>query len=180
MKATGIVRRVDELGRVVIPKEIRKTLRISSGDPMEIFTEQDKILLKKYSPIKSLDGSAKKFADSLAEMSGKTAAVCDTDVVVACAGDRDLADLRVSKELEKVMRDRHVLVINASEGGACIKMTQDGDGPCFSQVIAPIVIEGDCMGACILYSSVENDDMKEIDVKLAKMAADLLSRQLAE
>ena len=92
MKATGIVRRIDELGRVVIPKEIRRTLRIKEGDPLEIFTDRDELMLKKYSPIATLERFSEATARSLNDLSGKLAAICDTDEVLFAYGDgkRDL------------------------------------------------------------------------------------------
>lgn len=88
MKETGIVRRIDELGRVVIPKEIRKTLRIKEGDPLEIFTDRDELMMKKYSPVQSMGEFAESFAESLAEVSECVIAVFDTDVVLYLAGGR--------------------------------------------------------------------------------------------
>lgn len=87
MKATGIVRRIDDLGRVVIPKEIRRTLRIREGDPLEIFTDREgEIILKKYSPIGELGTLAKLYAESLAQTLGCTVCITDTDQVVAASG----------------------------------------------------------------------------------------------
>lgn len=87
MKATGIVRRIDDLGRVVIPKEIRKTLRIKEGTPLEIFTDREgEIILKKYSPIGELNVFAKEYAEALAQSSGMVACITDHDQVVAAAG----------------------------------------------------------------------------------------------
>ncbi len=181
MKATGIVRRIDDLGRVVIPKEIRKTLRLSSGDPLEIFTECDELLLKKYSPIKSLDGFAKRFAECLASAGGCAAAVCDTDSVIACSGGgREMAGKRISKDLERVMRNGRVLVVNVLEGGTAVSLTNEEEKPCLSQVIAPVSVDGDCIGACILFSFDEQSRMRETDVKIAKLGAELLARSFCE
>ena len=87
MKATGIVRRIDELGRVVIPKEIRKTLRIKEGDPLEIYTDRDELLFKKYSPIASFENYSEGFTKSLNAVSEKAAVICDTDTVVSATGN---------------------------------------------------------------------------------------------
>ena len=87
MKATGIVRRIDDLGRVVIPKEIRRTLRIREGDPLEIFTDREgEIILKKYSPIGELSAFAAQYADSLAQTSERLVCICDMDQIVAASG----------------------------------------------------------------------------------------------
>ncbi len=177
MKATGIVRRIDELGRVVIPKEIRKTLRLSSGDPLEIFTDRDELLFKKYSPIKSIDGFAQNFSAALCEISGHIAVVCDTDTVVATSGGaKDLMGKDISVELERVMRDRRSVLINTVEDGSVVAVCADDKKEYTAQVISPVVVGGDCIGACILLSNLSDARMRETDVKLAKMGADLLAR----
>lgn len=180
MKATGIVRRIDELGRVVIPKEIRKTLRLSSGDPLEIYTDKDELLFKKYSPIKSIDGFADEFASALSDISGQVAAVCDTDTIIACRGAKELTGKRISREIEKIMRDRRAIVINAEDGGSPVNLTSDGEKTSTAQVIAPVIASGDCIGACVLFTFESGARMKETDVKLAKMGADLLARRFSE
>ena len=109
MKATGIVRRIDELGRVVIPKEIRRTQRIRRGDPLEIFTTGDgEVIFKKYSPVGELQGVAVQYAEVLSRSFALTAFVADRDRILAAAGSgrRDLADRSVSQPLEKVMESR--------------------------------------------------------------------------
>jgi AbrB family transcriptional regulator (stage V sporulation protein T) len=181
MKATGIVRRIDELGRVVIPKEIRKTLRLSSGDPLEIFTERDELLFKKYSPIKSIDGFASQFAEGLSEISGHVAVVCDTDSVISTAGGgKEIMGRRISPELEQIIRDRRTVVVNTLEGGNAVQLTVEDEKLYVAQVISPVIVEGDVIGACILYSYSNEVRMRETDLKLAKMGADLLARRFSE
>ena len=93
MKATGIVRRIDDLGRVVIPKEIRRTLRIREGDPLEIYTERDgEVIFKKYSPMGDLTELAAQICESIVKNTGHIAAVSDRDSIIAVAGasKRDL------------------------------------------------------------------------------------------
>ena len=100
MKATGIVRRIDDLGRVVIPKEIRRTLRIREGDPLEIFTDREgEIILKKYSPIGELAAFAGMYADSLAKEAGCLVCICDMDQVVAASGNGNLLHRSFAKEM---------------------------------------------------------------------------------
>ena len=109
MKATGIVRRIDDLGRVVIPKEIRRTLRIREGDPLEIFTAREgEIILKKYSPISELSSFAKEYAESLAVTCGATVCVTDHDQIIAAsgAGKKELQDKYVSKQLDRIFKER--------------------------------------------------------------------------
>ena len=111
MKATGIVRRIDELGRVVIPKEIRSTLRLKSGDPLEIFTDRDELMLKKYSPIASLEKFSEGTAKSLSDLSGHIAVICDTDGVLHASGrgQREFDGKNLSNNMEKIMREKKKL-----------------------------------------------------------------------
>ena len=155
MKATGIVRRIDDLGRVVIPKEIRRTLRIREGDPLEIFVDRDgEVILKKYSPIGELGEFAKEYADSLFEATGHIAAIADRDQIIAIAG--------ASKKdyLNKPI-------------GAAIEQVQ-------SQIIAPIIAEGDAIGAVIVASKEPNVKMGELELKLAETAASFLAKQMEQ
>ena len=109
MKATGIVRRIDDLGRVVIPKEIRRTLRIREGDPLEIYTEKDgEVIFKKYSPMGDLTDFAGQICESIGKNTGHIAAVCDRDTMIAAYGvqRRELMDKHCSQELEQLMESR--------------------------------------------------------------------------
>ena len=113
MKATGIVRRIDDLGRVVIPKEIRRTLRIKEGTPLEIFTDKEgEVILKKYSPIGELSVFAKEYAESLAQTTGMIACITDHDQVVAASGQgsRELMGKAISKELDRVITERNEML----------------------------------------------------------------------
>ena len=117
MKATGIVRRIDDLGRVVIPKEIRKTLKIKEGTPLEIFTDREgQIILKKYSPIGELNNFAEEYAEALVQTTGLTACITDRDVVVAAAGSgsRELDGKEISMELDEVISGRETRLINGN------------------------------------------------------------------
>ena len=103
MKATGIVRRIDDLGRVVIPKEIRRTMRIREGDPLEIYTDRDgEVIFKKYSPIGELNGFASEYAETLYKTAGMPIFVCDRDAVIAVSGasKREYMDRKISKALD--------------------------------------------------------------------------------
>ena len=120
MKATGIVRRIDDLGRVVIPKEIRRTLRIKEGTPLEIFTDKEReIILKKYSPIGELNLFAKEYAEALAQATGMVACITDHDQVVAAAGQRsrEFAGKEISRELDRVISDREMRCFHSGERG---------------------------------------------------------------
>ena len=109
MKATGIVRRIDDLGRVVVPKEIRRTLRIREGDPLEIFTDKEgEIILKKYSPMGELGTFAQQYVDAVAATLGKTVAICDRDQIIAAYGSlkKEILGLPLHKGLEEVIHNR--------------------------------------------------------------------------
>ena len=111
MKATGVVRRIDDLGRIVIPKEIRKTLRIKEGDPLEIFTDREgQVILKKYSPIGELSEFAAGYAETLSKTTGHIACITDKDTIIAVSGGskKEFLEQDVSKELEQLMEDKEV------------------------------------------------------------------------
>lgn len=177
MKATGIVRRIDELGRVVIPKEIRRTLRIKEGDPLEIFTDRDELMLKKYSPIATLEKFSKATARSLNDLSGKLAVICDTDGILHAYGDgkKDLDGKPLSEDMDRIMRERRSYIANAAEGGDIVPLTNE-EG-ITAQVIVPIVSGGDCLGAVAVLSKEEGAKMDGADMNLARLTADILANQ---
>jgi AbrB family transcriptional regulator (stage V sporulation protein T) len=183
LKATGIVRRIDDLGRVVIPKEIRRTLRIREGDPLEIFVDRDgEVILKKYSPIGELGDFAKEYADSLYEATDHIACISDRDTIIAVAGapKKEFLDKPISQSVERAMEERRTILNN--EPG---KSTEDGYGDeeeakFSAQVIAPIIAEGDPIGAVILLSKEPGQKMGELEVKLAETAAAFLAKQMEQ
>ncbi len=179
MKATGIVRRIDDLGRVVIPKEIRRTLRIRESDPLEIFTDREgEIILKKYSPIGELGTLAKLYAESLSQTLGCTACITDTDQVVAVSGSgrKELQDQFISKELEKLLKDRGQILAKEGEGGF-IRITSEA-GEYRDEAICSIICEGDVIGSVILLNKEEKKEFGELEQKVAQSAADFLGRQM--
>ena len=181
MKATGIVRRIDDLGRVVVPKEIRRTLRIREGDPLEIFTDREgEIILKKYSPIGELGTLAKLYAESLSQTLGCTVCITDTDQVVAASGSgkKDLQDQFVSKDLEKTIQNRAAVLGKAGEPGY-VKITPEM-GEFYSEAVCPIICEGDAIGAVAVLSRDEKKKFGEIEQKVASSAADFLGRQMGQ
>ncbi|MCI8633766.1 MAG: AbrB/MazE/SpoVT family DNA-binding domain-containing protein [Lachnospiraceae bacterium] len=178
MKATGVVRKIDDLGRIVIPKEIRKTMRVREGEPLEIFTDRNgQIILKKYSPIGDMGGFAKHYAESLAQSSGYTVCISDKDMVVAASGQgkKKLQDKDISNELEKVMQQRELHLAQSGEKGY-IPITEEGDQYA-SQVIMPIISEGNPIGAVAMLGE---HPMAESDKKLVMVAAGFLGRQMEE
>lgn len=179
MKATGIVRRIDELGRVVIPKEIRSTLRLKSGDPLEIFTDRDELMLKKYSPIASLEKFSEGTAKSLSDLSGHIAVICDTDEVLHASGrgQREYDGKSLSAKMEAILRDRKSYVANAAEGGDVIPICEGQQNEVTAQIIVPIVCNGDCLGAVALVSTEQGAKIEASACKLAQLSANILAGQ---
>ena len=186
MKATGIVRRIDDLGRIVIPKEIRRTLRIREGDPLEIFVDRDgEVILKKYSPIGELGDFAKEYADSLAEATGHIAMIADRDGVIAVSGapKKEFLNKRISAFVERIMEDRKPVLLTCSEeDGYCKESIIDHEsaGKFTSEVIAPIIAEGDPIGTVIICSREPAEAVGELELKLAETAAGFLAKQMEE
>ena len=181
MKATGIVRRIDDLGRIVVPKEIRRTLRIREGDPLEIFTDREgEIILKKYSPIGELSQFAGEYAESLAHTTGYLVLITDGDHVVAASGSgkKDFEGKPISGQLEEIIGERKSLVASDDEK-AFVKLTADDAGEYRQQAISTIICEGDAIGAVILCSREERAKMGETESKLAA-AAGFLGRQMEQ
>ena len=178
MKATGIVRRIDDLGRVVIPKEIRRTLRIREGDPLEIYTEKDgEVIFKKYSPMGDLTEFAGKICESIGKNTGHIAAICDRDTIIALSGAprRELVDKANSRELEQLMEQRKSYRYT---GEKKLSVT-DGNSSYWLAVASPILSEGDLMGAVLLLM----DDgaaflPTEAELKLLQTVSGFLGRQM--
>jgi len=181
MKATGIVRRIDDLGRVVVPKEIRRTLRIREGDPLEIFTDREgEIILKKYSPIGELSLFAKQYAEAMAQTTGQVVAIADRDQFIAVAGNgkKDLLAKSVSRELETLMTDRESIVATKGEKGYIPVSSETDDYE--QQVIAPIISEGDVIGAVMILSKDKKERFGNMELKIAGTAAAFLGRQMEQ
>ena len=182
MKATGIVRRIDDLGRVVIPKEIRRTLRIREGDPLEIFTDREgEIILKKYSPIGELGNFAKLYAESLAQTLGYLVCVTDTDQIVAAAGPgkKDFQDQLITKQLSEVISRREQFLASAGEK-KFTRVTAEQGEEIDCQVISPIICEGDTIGAVVILAKEGKKKLGETEQKLANCAAGFLGRQMEQ
>ena len=183
MKATGIVRRIDDLGRVVIPKEIRRTLRIREGDPLEIFVDREgEVILKKYSPIGELGDFAQEYVDALHDTTGHIALISDRDAVVAVAGapKKQWIDKPVPSIVERVMESRRSLLLpRPGENQVPLGEEDDEMWAFTSWVIAPIVAEGDPIGAVML-ATREDKRLGEVELKLAETAAGFLARQMEQ
>lgn len=184
MKATGIVRRIDELGRVVIPKEIRRTLRIREGDPLEIFTDREgEVILKKYSPIGELNDFSREYAVVMHQSLGHIVAICDKDVIITVAGGsrRELADKAIHEDVEKVMQSRTKVCRSVENGEQTLNITSgDDDQPYVAQVIIPILAEGDAIGAILLLSREQGVVMGQAEMKVAETAAGFIGKQMEQ
>jgi AbrB family transcriptional regulator (stage V sporulation protein T) len=182
MKATGIVRRVDDLGRLVIPKEIRRTLRIREGDPLEIFTDREgEIILKKYSPIGELGTFAGQYAESMAQATGGLVCITDCDHIIAAAGTgkKDYDGKPISKQLESIIEQRGHQVTGKEEQGF-VKITLDDNSDYQTQAISTIISEGDAIGAVALCTGEAKADAGDAIEKLVMTAAGFLGRQMEQ
>lgn len=178
MKATGIVRRIDDLGRVVIPKEIRRTMRIREGDPLEIYTSKDgEVIFKKYSLMGDLEDLAEQFCEALSKNAGLAAAICDRDSVIAVSGGgkRELIEKRISPDIEKLLEDRKTYTHAKNE--RCVFVT-DGNDKYFALIAVPVLTEGDVMGCVLFIADSEEQRAGETEIKLAQTVAAFLGKHM--
>ena len=182
MKATGITRKIDELGRIVIPKEIRRTLRIREGTPLEIFTEKNgEIILRKYSPMGELMTFASQYADSLAQTTGMMVCITDLEQVIAAAGGakKDFFGKEISEKLDQLMQDR-MQSQAAPEEKRYVPIINENVAEKTYQTICPIICQGDVIGSVILLAKDSRTKMGETEKKLTYCAAGFLGRQMEE
>ena len=182
MKATGIVRRIDDLGRIVIPKEIRRTMRIREGDPMEIFTSREgEILLKKYSPVGELGEFASSIAEAIAQTLGELVCITDRDYIIAAAGSgkKEYEGKLLDTELQTAIDNRCNQVI-AENKTAFIKITADDMQTYESQAIVTILSHGDCIGAVVILSKNKSRSQDELLLQLARTVASFLGKHMEQ
>lgn len=180
MKATGIVRRIDDLGRVVIPKEIRRTMRIREGEPMEIFTGREgEIVLKKYSPIEELGSLAHEYVQAAAQTIGNLVCVTDHDTVVAAAGNRqqEYQGKCISEELDALISQRQSLWKRDKDYGK-IPIVDKDEMTFGAQMIVPILAAGDAIGSVSILGKKDGSDFSEADKKIVMVAAKFLGQQM--
>lgn len=184
MKATGIVRRIDELGRVVIPKEIRRTLRIREGDPLEIFTDREgEVILKKYSPIGELGEFARQFAESLNKSLGHIACIADRDTILATSGatKKEYMDKALNDAVEQLMNERKNHQADLRTGGMIPITVEEEDASGYTgQTVVPIISEGEPIGAVLLLTRESGATMGETELKSAKTAANFMGKQMEQ
>ncbi len=176
MKATGIVRRIDDLGRVVIPKEIRRTMRIREGDPLEIYTNSGgEVIFKKYSPIGELSDFAVQYAEALAQGTHLPVIICDRDHCVAAAGisKKEVLERRVTPSLENIMEDRRSVCYSDENSFQALEGVKRN-----IRIGVPIINAGDVSGAVVFIEDEKGSAATESDVKLASVAAAFLGSQV--
>ena len=177
MKATGIVRRIDDLGRVVIPKEIRRTMRIREGDPLEIYTSRDgEVIFKKYSMLGGLEEFAVQLCETMSRSTGRICAITDRDSVIAVAGGgrRELQGRDLSPELEQVLEGRGIYQY---DGEGTVPVVREEDGLVVS-VAAPILSEGDLLGSVLFIAPAPGEPPDEAGYKLAQTIAAFLGKHM--
>ena len=181
MKATGIVRRIDDLGRIVIPKEIRRTLRIREGEPLEIFTETDgSVIFRKYSPVGELGETAEQFSEVLYKTSGLPIVICDKDHVIATAGfsKKEISERRISQELDEIAESRRLYEYKSSDRKP-VKPIEGYDGTAVA--ISPIVASGDLYGSVIMMNREGKEVYpSETEIKMILLVSGFLGKQLEE
>ena len=172
MKATGIVRRIDELGRIVVPKEIRRTLRIREGDPLEVYTDREgEIILKKYSPVGELANFALQYAKVLAETTGKLVCITDMDHVIAAqgSGKRHLENQPISRELEKLIEQRKDY--SSLETGDVVPVAKEMKESYKGQAVSVVNVHGDALGAVLLLGQ---EEISPMEITLVHTTAEFL------
>lgn len=180
MKATGIVRRIDDLGRVVVPKEIRRTLRIREGDPMEIFTDREgEIILKKYSPIGELGMFAQQYADAVNHVLGHIVCISDKDQIIAASGipKREIVGTSIHRDLENAMENRQTFLARRGDKNF-ISITQNREEDFQAQAIATIICEGDAIGSVLILSRESKISFTQTEQSQASSGAYFLGKQM--
>jgi AbrB family transcriptional regulator (stage V sporulation protein T) len=178
MKATGIVRRIDDLGRVVIPKEIRRILRIRDGDPLEIYTAGDgEVIFKKYSPIGELSPTAVQYAEAMIKHTSSAVVICDRDHCIAAAGiaRKEVIERRVTSAVEELLESRATYIFGTDDGEPPLAL-EGLDRP--AAIVVPILTAGDISGAVVMLLDESRSVPTETDIKLAKVAATFLGKQM--
>ncbi|MEW9675300.1 stage V sporulation protein T [Lentibacillus sp. L22] len=177
MKATGIVRRIDDLGRVVIPKEIRRTLRIREGDPLEIFVDREgEVILKKYSPINELGNFAQEYAEALFDSLNYPVIICDRDEIIAVAGDskKDYLNKNIGTKLGRTIQDRSSLFVTET---STLEILEGNEEELVSYSVSPIIANGDPIGCVMIYAK-EGNALSNVEQKATETAAHFLAKQM--
>lgn len=178
MKATGVVRRIDDLGRIVIPKEIRRNLKIHEGDPLEIYVDKEDIVLKRFDTMRTLENEAKAVCDIVSNNTKLSVCIVDLKQVVAVSNTQKLEyDFKyISEELIKIINKRDVFSTKASNAIKIIE--EDKKEEYVSQYIIPIIVDTYILGALIIFSRLQGRVINDIDIKLANMAVKFMEKTI--
>lgn len=179
MKATGIVRKIDDLGRIVIPKEIRKNLHIREGDPLEIYIESNgEIILKKYATMGDMLEVATQYAETLNKTTDFATCITDTETVIAVCGASkgEYLAKEISEHILNVMEDRAIW--STIDDRIMPLIIDDNTLKYRSQIVAPIICDGDAIGAVILFSTDYDKPITKVEYKLVQNAANFLGKQM--
>ena len=173
MRSTGIVRRTDDVGRIVIPKELRRSLRIKNGDTLEVFVDNDSIILKKYSPMESIEEAASKYVDSFNQVIKHNVLVCDKDKVIAVSGSlkKKYLGKSISEFTDRSIERRDSFVERQKKTFSFVEGIEDFGYYSFSSIVS----NGDTLGAVIIISTLA--PISESEEKMAAILANLLSNK---
>ena len=176
MKSTGVVRRVDDLGRIVIPKEIRRNLRIRDGEELEIFVDNDVVVLKKFSKVADLSSVSKKIVDVVSSLVNKTVLITDRDTFITGSGEfkKKYLNKEISSKIEDVISSRSVMV---QKDIGNIELVDDIDET-YSYIISPIISFGDVIGTVIMISN--SSLVSEFDITINGMIAQFLGKYVED
>lgn len=182
MKDTGITRRIDELGRIVIPRELRKILRIKDGDPLEFYSNNEEIIIKKYSPIANIEMHAQSVAEGIKETTEKDCIIVDKDQVVYATGTskKELVGKDISYQLEKVIDEKKSLVLSKTDGGSVVPVVNGDTLNTENQIIVPVMTGGDVFGGIILFDADKENRFNCSDVKLVSLGATFIAKQFED
>lgn len=178
MKNTGIVRRIDELGRIVIPKELRKVLRLYVGSQLEIYTtENNELVLKKHSAISEIKNYADLFCKSLADSFEQTVVICDTDKILSVANGakKDYLNKKISHNIDNVLFSKKSYILNASDGGAIGPVYENDNSEYSAQIIVPILSNYDVIGGIVIVSKNKDFSFQNTDAKTVQTVVNILS-----
>lgn len=175
MKSTGVVRRVDDLGRIVIPKEIRRTLRIRDGESLEIFVDREMIALKKFSKMTDMDEISKQLVDIVNSVTGQSVFITDRDNFIAASGNlkKKYLNKPISKALEFIMKERSIVVERELHSIELI----DSDEEQFAYVISPVIMNGDAIGLVLI---VSEQSIGQVEEKMADVVSKFLGKHIEE
>ncbi len=178
MRDTGIIRRIDELGRVVIPKEIRKTLRIREGDALEIYTDKEQLLFKKYSPLATLTANGEIMLKCLYSLIEQPCILVDNDSVLFVAGIKgEFIGKTLSQGVEKVLKDRKTISLSTADGDSILQIFKGDETGAENQIISPIISNGDCFGGIIVFNKDTGSKFTPSEIKLCTLATQFLGKQ---